>query len=317
MGSSIRKGKQKREAFPLRVWHFTRSMVLKYKADNTFDLGAALSYYTIFSIVPLLVVIIGVSGLLAGREAMSGQIFNNLKDLVGPDTAKTLEEMVGKAYLSGKGVLATVIGIVTLLMGATGIFGSLQSSLDLMWNVKPKPVKSVGMFVLAKLASFSFVLGMGFLLVVSFALNSVTAVIAARVGHWMPTASAVALSVGTMFLSFLITTSVFAFLFKYLPHTRVAWRDVFPGAIFTTLLFGLGKYIIALYFSTSDPASTFGAAAGLVSLLLWTFYSSQIFFIGAVFVEQWARDHGRPIEPAPNAVKVEVHEVVKEKALRR
>ena len=292
-----------------RIWTFTKAIFNTFKSHHTLDLGAALLYYTMFSIVPLLVVIIGISGLLAGKEAMSGQVFNELRGLVGPDTAKTLEEMVGNAYLSGKGVGATILGVITLVIGSMGIFGSLQSSLDLLWNVKPLPVKNVGGFLLNKLMSFSFVFGMGFLMVISFVLNSVMAAVGTRLEHYMPAVSAGAVGVVTMVLSFAVTTLVFACLFKYLPHTRISWRNVLPGAVFTTLLFGLGKYIIAAYFTMKDPASMFGAAAGLISLLLWTFYSSQIFFLGAIFVEQWARDRGQPIEPSPNAVRVVVQEV--------
>ncbi len=296
--------------FHKRVWIFAKAIFHTFGQKHTLDLGAALSYYTMFSIVPLLVVIIAVSGLLAGREAMSGQVFAQMQGLVGADTAKTLEELVGNAYLSGTGVAATIIGVITLLIGSLSIFGSLQTSLDLIWNVKARPAKNVGVFLLSKLMSFSFVFGMGFLLVITFVLNSLTSALGARMEQIVPSVSTFALNLWTLALSFAVTTTVFACLFKFLPHARISWRNVWPGAIFTTLLFGLGKFIIAAYFSMKDPASTFGAAAGLITLLLWTFYSSQVFFLGAVFVEQWARDRGSPIVPTANAVLVEVREVV-------
>jgi membrane protein len=293
---------------PARIWIFTRTIFHTFFQKHTLDLGAALSYYTMFSIVPLLVVIIGVSGLVAGREAMSGQVFGELQGLVGADTAKTLEELVGNVYLSGKGVAATIIGVITLLIGSLSIFGSLQTSLNLIWNVKPRP-QTAGAFLLRKLVSFSFVFGMGFLLVITFVLNSLTMALGGRLAQIVPEVSHFALNAMTIGLSFAVTASVFASLFKFLPHARITWRDVWPGAIFTTVLFGLGKYIIAGYFSLKNPASAFGAAAGLITLLLWTFYSSQVFFLGAVFVEQWARDRGNPIAPTANARLVEVREV--------
>jgi membrane protein len=287
-------------------------MVHAYVHDNTFEMGAALAYYTIFSIVPLLVVIISVSGLIAGPDAIRGQVFGQLNGLVGPATAKALEDILGNAYKSGHGWLATVLGIITLLLGATGIFGALKSSLNRMWEIKPKPRNSVTRFLVSRLLSFSFVLGMGFLMVVSFAINAVIAGFSENLARALPHLSIVLLAGLSSVLSIVVSTGVFACLFKYLPDARIAWRDIWPGALFTTVLFGFGKYIIAFYFSASNPASIFGAAAGLISLLLWTFYSSQIFFLGAEFVYVWAKVHGRPIKPSGNAVRVMQQEVTVE-----
>ena len=284
-------------------------MVDAYVHDNTFEMGAALAYYTIFSIVPLLVVIISVSGLIAGPDAIRGQVFAELNGLVGPDTAKALEDILGNAYKSGHGWLATVLGVITLLVGATGIFGALKSSLNRMWEIKPKPRNSFVSFVVSRLLSFSFVLGLGFLMVVSFAINAVIAGFSDNLARALPELSIVLLSGLSAVVSIVVSTGVFACLFKYLPDARIAWRDVWPGALFTTVLFNLGRSLIAFYFSASDPASVFGAAAGLISLLLWTFYSSQIFFLGAEFVYVWAKIHGRPIKPSANAVRVMQQEV--------
>ncbi|MBP6391358.1 MAG: YihY/virulence factor BrkB family protein [Flavobacteriales bacterium] len=295
------------------VWNFTKAMFRAYAHDNTFELGAALAYYTIFSIVPLLVVVISVSGVIAGPDAVRGQVFSELHGLVGPDTARALEDILGNAYKSGHGWLATVLGVITLILGASGVFGALKSSLNRMWEIKPKPRNSIVGFIVGRLLSFSFVLGLGFLMVVSFAINAVVAGFSDNIERAFPELSIVLLGGLSIALSVVISTAVFASLFKYLPDTRLAWRDVWPGALFTTVLFSLGKYVIALYFSASDPASMFGAAAGLISLLLWTFYSSQIFFLGAEFVYVWAETHGRPITPGANAVRVMQQEVMVEK----
>ena len=295
-----------------RTWRFTRAMGEAYVHDNTFEMGAALAYYTIFSIVPLLVVIISVSGLIAGPDAVRGQVFADLNGLVGPDTAKALEEVLGNAYKSGHGWVATVLGIITLVVGASGIFGALKSSLNRMWEIKPKPRNSIIGFLLSRLLSFSFVLGLGFLMVVSFAINAVIEGFSDNLARALPELSIVLLAGLSTGISVVVATGVFACLFKYLPDARVSWRDVLPGALFTTVLFGLGKYILAFYFTSADPTSMFGAAAGLISLLLWTFYSSQTFFLGAEFVYVWAETHGRPIQPSPSAVRVMQQEVTME-----
>lgn len=292
-----------------KAWHFTKTLFQAYVQDNTFEMGAALAYYTIFSIVPLLVVVISVSGLVAGPDAIRGQVFQELNGLVGPDTAKALEDILGNAYKSGNGWLATVLGIITLLVGATGIFAALKNSLNRMWEIHPKPKNSILGFLGSRLLSFSFVLGLGFLMVVSFVINALVAGFSDNLARAVPELSVVLLEGFSLVLSIMVSTGVFACLFKYLPDARVAWRDIWPGALFTTVFFSFGKYIIAFYFSASDPASMFGAAAGLISLLLWTFYSSQIFYLGAEFVYVWANLKGRPIVPKANAVRVMQQEV--------
>lgn len=292
------------------VLHFAKRMVEEYGKDNTFELGASLAYYTIFSIVPLLVVVVAVSGIVAGPDAVRGEVFGQISGLVGAETAQTVQDMMGSAYISGKGLMATVIGLVTLFIGATGIFNSLKNSLNRMWEILPKPKNSVVHFFVSRLLSFSFVMGLGFLLIVTFTLNALVSGFADRLGQHMPELGGQLLKVVSFSITFLVSTLVFAFIFKFLPHVKIAWRDVIPGAVFTTVLFVLGELIIGFYFDSTEPASAFGAAAGLISLLIWTFYSSQTFFFGAEFVYVWCEVKGRPIQPASDAVKV-VRQVVK------
>jgi len=292
------------------ILHFAKRMIVEYGRDNTFDLGASLAYYTIFSIVPLLVVVVAVSGIVTGPEAVRGEVFGQISGLVGAETARTVQEMMGSAYISGKGWMATVIGLITLFIGATGIFNSLRNSLNRMWEVQPDPKNSVVNFFVSRLLSFSFVMGLGFLLIVTFALNALVSGFSERLGHHMPELGAQLLQVVSFSITFIVSTLVFACIFKFLPAAKIAWRDVLPGAGFTTALFVLGELIIGLYFDSTEPASAFGAAAGLISLLIWTFYSSQTFFFGAEFVYVWCEGKGRPIQPATDAVKV-VRQVVK------
>lgn len=286
---------------------------LTFKAfgnDNTFELGAALAYYTIFSIVPLLVVVIAISGIIAGPDAAEGRLFGQISGLVGAETALSLQNMLGDAYLSGNSFKATIIGIVTLFIGATTVFNSLKNSMNKIWSIQPRPKSSILAMLKNRVLSFSLVLGLGFLLVVSFGVNALVVGFATRITDAMPGASGYILTGVTLVLELIFTTGIFATLFKYLPDALVGWKDVIPGAIFTTVLFDIGKWLIAFYFEQADPASTFGAAAGLISLLLWTAYSSQIFFLGAEFTYVWAQEHGRPIQPDKGAVRVVQQDVV-------
>lgn len=290
-----------------------RYMKLTFKAfgnDNTFELGAALAYFTIFSIVPLLVVVIAVTGMIYGPDAAEGRLFNELKDLVGAESAEALQGMLASAHISGNTIVATVIGVVTLFIGCTTVFNSLKNSMNKIWSIQPRPKNSILAMLKTRVMSFSLVLGMGFLLVVSFAINAVVVGFAEKVTNELPGVSGYIVTILTLLLTFAFTTAVFATLFKYVADARPLWKDVIPGAIFTTVLFGIGKWLIALYFNKAEPASTFGAAAGLITLLLWTAYSSQIFFLGAEFTYVWSQEHGRPIRPTKEAVRVVQQEVV-------
>jgi membrane protein len=291
------------------TWRYVRLVFRAYNEDDTLDLGAALAFYTIFSIMPMLVVVIAVAGLLAGPAAAEGQLFVRLSGFVGEDTAKALQGLLGNAYQSGQGIVATVVGLATLVVGATGVFNALKNSINRIWEIKPKPRNSILALIIARLLSFSFVLGMGFLIVVSFLLSALVNAFSAQIFAWLPGTAGILVVALSNAVSFAMTVGVFAALFKYLPDARVTWRDVFPGAVLTTVLFAVGKYALTFYFQLSNPASAFGAAASLISLLLWVYYSSQIFFLGAEFIDVWAQENGRPIQPAADAVHVVKQEV--------
>ncbi|HEX2615927.1 MAG TPA: YihY/virulence factor BrkB family protein, partial [Flavobacteriales bacterium] len=197
----------------------------------------------------------------------------------------------------------------TLIVGATGIFNALKNALNRMWEIQPKPKNTVVGFLVSRLLSFSFVMGLGFLLIVTFTLNAAIDGVSDNLARLIPGYAVLLVQIASWVLMFAVSTLVFACVFKYLPSANILWKDVFPGAIFTTAFFILGKYILSLYFDSKDPTSTFGAAAGLVSLLLWTFYSSQTFFLGAEFVYVWCQEKGRPIRPRADAVRVVRQEV--------
>jgi membrane protein len=281
-----------------------------WQEDGALDLGAALAYYTIFSLAPLLLIVIAVAGLVWGREAVQGQLMGQMQGIVGAQGAEAIQTMVANAGKQGSGVLATILGLATILFGATGVFVQLQSALDRIWNVQPKPGAGIWSFIRTRMISFGMVLGIGFLLLVSLV---VTAAVAA-VGKWatglLPGGETL-VNILTFVVSFALITLLFAMIYKVLPDVEIAWRDVWIGAAVTALLFTIGKFLIGLYLAHSTVASTYGAAGSLVVLLLWIYYSSQILFLGAEFTQVYATRYGSQIKPSAHAVPVkETKEVV-------
>jgi len=275
----------------------------EWRNDGALDLGAALAYYTIFSLAPLLLIVIAVAGLFFGRDAVQGRLVGELQGLVGPQGGQAIQTMVANAGRERSGVLATVVGVVTILLGATGVFVQLQSSLNRVWNVKAKPEKGIWSFLRSRLISFGLVLGIGLLLLVSLVVTAAVSALGAWATGLLP-GTELAVQAVTFLLSFALMTALFAMIFKVLPDVEIAWRDVWIGAVATALLFTTGKFLIGLYIGRSAVASTYGAAGSLVVLLLWIYYSSQILFFGAEFTEVYASHYGSRIRPSQHAVPV-------------
>ena len=277
----------------------------EWQDDDALQLGASLSYYTIFSLAPLLLIVIAVAGLVYGREAVQGQLVGELRGLVGEQGGEAIQTMVANAGRHGSGVLATVIGVLTILFGATGLFVALQDSLNRIWEVKAKPGRGLKGFIMNRVISFGMVLGIGFLLLVSLVISAAVSAL----GTWangLMSGAEVLVQVLTFVLSFALTTLLFAMIYKVLPDVKIAWRDVWTGAAVTALLFTLGKLLIGLYIAHSSVASTFGAAGSVVILLLWVYYSSQILFLGAEFTQVYASHYGSRIVPDEHAVPLVV-----------
>ena len=273
-------------------WTLVKSAASAWIDDYAPSMGAALSYYTIFSLAPLLLIVISVAGLFFGADAVRGEIFGQLRGLMGDDAAKAVEAILTTVSKPAESITATVIGIVVLLIGATAVFGELQDSLDRIWRA-PVAVKSNGLWRLlrTRLLSFGMILGIAFLLMVSLVLGAVMAALGrwwggAFVG-WELLAQLVNLLVG-----FALTTTVFAMIYKLMPRVKVRWDDVWLGALVTSLLFTVGKLLIGLYIGKSGVASGFGAAGSLVIILIWVYYSAQIFLIGAEFTWVYANTFG-------------------------
>lgn len=276
------------------LWNLLKATAAEWSRDQAPRLGAALAYYAVFSLAPLLIIAVSISGFVFGHEAATGQIVGQIQGLVGPDTAMAIQTMIEKSNQPAANILATLIGIVALLFGASGVFGELQQSLNLIWDIQPKPDRGVLAAVKDKFFSFSMVLGTGFLLLVSLVISAVLAALSNVVMGLMPGLEVIA-QVVNFLISMVVITGLFALIFKYVPDAKIAWTDVLVGASVTALLFTIGKALIGVYIGYSSLSSTYGAAASLTVILLWVYYSAQILFFGAEFTQVYANTYGSRI----------------------
>ncbi|HSK87145.1 MAG TPA: YihY/virulence factor BrkB family protein [Anaerolineales bacterium] len=279
----------------------------EWREDGATRLAAALAYYTTFSLAPLLVLIIAIAGLIGGQEAAQSQVMAQVQDLLGAEGREFVQEMIENASRPATGVTATVIGVVTLLFGALGVFGELQNSLNTIWEVKPRPAKGlldgVKRFIIDRLLSFTMVLGIGFLLLASLVVSAAVSALGEYIGTAWPMAD-FWLQLINFLISFVVIMLLFGMIFKFLPEVNIAWKDVWLGAAVTSVLFSLGKFLIGFYLGRSEVANTFGAAGSLAILLIWIYYSAQILFFGAEFTQVYSNRYGSKIVPDPDMVKI-------------
>ena len=265
-------------------------------------LGAALAYYTVFSLAPLLIIVVAVTSLVFGDQAAQGRIAEQIRGLVGDKGAEAIQAMLQSAGAQkSTGVVATVVGIATLLFGASGVFGELQDALNTIWGVKAKPGQGIVGILRHRFFSFAMVLGIVFLLLVSLVVSAALAALGKFGSGSIPTPL---LHLVDLVVSVAVVTVLFAMIFKILPDVRIAWRDVWVGAFATSLLFTLGKFVIGLYLGKSSVGSAFGAAGSLVVVLVWIYYSAQILFLGAELTQVYARRFGIGVVPAADALPV-------------
>lgn len=285
------------------IFRLLRETIAEWQNDKVPLLAAALAYYTVFSIAPLLIIAIAIAGAFFGEEAARGEIIDQIKGLVGQQGAEAIQSMLQNTQQpSANSGLATLFGIVTLLIGATGVFGQLQDALNIIWDVKPKPGVGLKVFLLSRLLSFAMVLVIGFLLLVSLLLSAILAAISHYFGDLIPGFQFVG-QLLNFTLSFVVITLLFAAIYKVLPDVKVPWQNLWLGAIVTALLFNAGKSLIGLYLGNSAVSSTYGAAGSLVVILIWIFYSAQILLLGAEFTHVYSRHRGTPIRPTRYAVR--------------
>lgn len=279
------------------VWKSLKDAFKGFGDDKVTKLSASLAYYTVFSLAPLLIVIISICGLVLGREAIQSTIDNQLQSFIGADAAKQLQEMIKSVALSGKGVIATVIGVATLLIGATSIFAEIQDSINSIWGLKPKPKAGIMKTIQNRLLSFGLIGSLGFLLLVSLAATTLVEGLGDRLKSYFPDVTVVVFYIVNLVLTLSVTTALFGVIFKVLPDAKIKWKDIWPGAVATSLLFLLGKFAISLYISKSEVGSTYGAAGSLVVILIWIYYSSIILYFGAEFTKAYAFNKGAKIIP--------------------
>jgi membrane protein len=273
---------------PREAWTLARQAFADWREDGAPRLGAALAYYTLFSLAPLLLAAIAIAGLAFGEEAAQGRIVAELESLIGRAGAEAVQQLVENSRRPEAGIIATIVALGTLLLGASGVFVELRSALNVIWEVKT-PAGGLGAAVRARLAAFALVVGVGFLLLVSLVVSAaLSAMGRTLIGGLGEPAAAILQALNTV-VSLGVLTVLFAMLFKFLPDTDVAWRDVWVGAATTSLLFTVGKYLIGLYLARSTLSSTFGAAASIVILMVWVYYAGQIFFFGAELAQAYAR----------------------------
>jgi membrane protein len=271
-----------------------------WKEDKASRLSAALAYYTVFSLAPLLVIVIAITGLFWDESAVQSQVMNQVEGLVGAEGRTFVSDLVTSASSPARGIIATILGVITLLFGALGVFNELHNSLNAIWDVKEEETKgflaSIKKVIFSRLLSFTMILGIGFLLLVSLVISAGLSAVQETVGNAVPI-SELLLQMLNLVISIGVITVLFALIFKFLPDAEIAWRDVWLGAFVTAILFSLGKLLIGLYLGNSAVASSFGAAGSLVLLLVWIYYSAQILFFGAEFTQVYANNYGSKIVP--------------------
>lgn len=291
------------------LWQVLKDSFTGFSDDKVLKLSASLAYYTIFSLAPLLIVIIFVCGKIFGEEAVQGSIYSQIRGFVGDQSAVQLQEIVKNASVSGKSTVAAVIGIITLLIGATGVFAEIQDSINSIWRLKAKPGKSWLQFLKTRLLSFGVIGSLGFLLLVSLGVSAILDALSKELKNVFPDVTVVLFYILNVLITFAVTTVLFAVIFKVLPDAKIKLRDVLAGAIATTILFMIGKFAISFYIGQSEIGSTYGAAGSIVVLLVWIYYSSVILYFGAEFTRAYAVHYGEPIHPNDYAVTFSTVEV--------
>jgi membrane protein len=278
------------------VWRMIKATVLAFIDDGALSRGAAIAFYTVTSIAPVLLIVIAIAGLVFGQEAAQGAMLGQLSGLMGQQTAEVLQAAVASASSKSSGIIATIVGVVTLIATASGVFGEMQTALNAIWKTKPKGT-SLSRLIRARAASLGLVAALGFTLIVSLVVSTALTALSDRLNRILPFGEII-LSLLNGVVSIVILSLLFAAIYKVLPDRSLRWRDVVVGSLVTALLFTIGKSLIGWYIGSSATASSFGAAGALIVLLLWVYYSAQIFLLGAEFTKIYASQHANRSELA-------------------
>ena len=291
------------------LYHFIKQVIVEFIDDNVMKYSASLAYYTVFSLAPMLIIIISICGAMFGREAVQGQIYGEIKDMVGSSAALQIQENIKNIHLTKGSPVATMFSVVVLVIGGTGIFGEIQDSLNKIWGLKVKTKKTWWKLILNRLLSFSLIISLGFVFIVSLVLNAVIAIVGDRLNTLLSGVGKIFIPIIDNVLSFGITTLLFAIIFKVLPDAKIRWKDVSIGAVITAILFTLGKLGIGYYLGRSNMATIYGAAGSVIIIMLWAYYSSVILYLGAEFTKVYANEHGTKIQPSEYSVWVRIEEI--------
>jgi membrane protein len=287
---------------PKLLWASLKESSGGFSDHKVTKLSASLAYYTTFSLGPLMIVIIFIAGRFFGEEAVQGQIYNQMKSFVGSNAAEQIQTIIKNAAISNKSGMAAIIGIITLLIGATTVFGEIQDSINSIWGVKAKPKAGIMKLVMTRLLSFGMIASLGFLLLVSLAVTAMVEAIGNRLKEIFPDVAVVLLYIINLVITLGVITALFAIIFKVLPDIRIKWKAIWPGAIATAILFMIGKFLISLYIAKSNIGSTYGTAGSMVILIVWVYYSAIILYFGAEFTKAYALQKGVHIVPTEFAV---------------
>jgi len=295
-----------------QLWKVLLASFTGFSKDNGLKLSASLAYYTVFSIAPLLIIVISVAGLVFGQDAATERLYPEIVRYVGKTPAAQIQDALKHLALSGKSGIAVIIGVVTLLLGASSIFIEIQDSLNIIWRVKAKPKSGWMQLLKNRFVSFSLIISLGFLLLASLIINLIISALKDQIQHFFPgidSFTKVFVQVLNLGITLVVITTLFGIIFKFLPDVKIKWRDVRSGAVFTAILFMIGQYLISLYIQYTAQGSAYGAAGSIIVILVWIYYTSAILYIGAEFTQVFAEASGSHIEPADYAVHIQQTEV--------
>jgi len=290
------------------IYSYLKQVFTEFVEDDILKYSASLAYYTVFSLAPVLIVIISICGVLFSKEAIQGQIYSQLKGLVGGEAAIQVQDAIKNTHLTGHNVFATIIGIIVLLIGATGIFGEVQDSLNKIWGLRIKTRKTWWKLIINRLLSFSLIICIGFVMMVSLLLNALISAFGNFLARYFSEFSVIIVQVTDSVVTFLITTFLFSLMFKMLPDAKIKWKDVLVGGLLTSVFFTLGKLAIGYYLGSSNITSVYGAAGSIMIIMVWVYYSSIILYLGAEFTKVYAKMYGGKIYPNEYAIWIKTEE---------
>lgn len=290
------------------VFQYLKQVFTEFIEDDILKYSASLAYYTVFSLAPVLIIIISICGALFGKEAFQGHVYGQIKGLVGSDAAIQIQDTIKNIHLTGNNIFATIISIVVLLIGATGIFGEVQDSLNKIWGLRIKARPTWWRVILNRLLSFSLIISIGFIMMVSLLLNAIVSAFGKFLARYFSELSVIVVQITDSVLTFVITTFLFSLMFKVLPDAKIKWKDVLVGGFITSLFFTLGKLGIGYYLGSSDIATVYGAAGSIMIIMVWVYYSSMILYLGAEFTKVYAKLYGGKILPNEYSIWIKTEE---------